>query len=205
MPEDRPSVPDVFRKIVGFLEAEKIPFVVIGGIAAALQGEPRGTEDVDLMVTLPSSQVYRFAERAREAGWDIEPEHAETQWLFSGFVRFWLGPKGNQVAADLMASNSDYLKEVAWRAQPARFCGLKIPVATAEDMLIFKLAAWRAKDLVAIRGILVRRKNDLDLAYVRKWVAWFSAKHPTFREMPERLDALLEDKPLPPLVPWSRG
>jgi predicted nucleotidyltransferase len=202
MAEDPPSVPDTFRRIVGFLEAEKVPFVVVGGIAAGLQGEPRGTQDVDLMVTYPSSRVYRLAQKANEAGWHIDPEQAETQWRFSGFVRFWLGPKGKQVAADLMACNSDFLREVAWRAQPARFCGVRVPIATAEDMVIFKLAAWREKDLPAIRAILARRRQDLDLTYVRKWVMWFAVKHATFREMPERLAALLEGRPLPPLVRW---
>jgi predicted nucleotidyltransferase len=202
MAEDPPSIPDTFRRIVGFLEAESVPFVVVGGIAAGLQGEPRGTQDVDLLITCTSSRVYRLAQKAREVGWDIDPECAETQWLFSGFVRFWIGPKGRQVAVDLMACNSEFLKEVAWRAQPARFCGARVPIATAEDMLIFKIAAWREKDLPAIRGILARRRKDLDLRYVRKWVTWFASKHATFREMPERLTALLEGRPLPPLVPW---
>lgn len=41
------TVPEAFRKVVELLEAERTPFVVIGALAAGLQGDPRMTNDVD--------------------------------------------------------------------------------------------------------------------------------------------------------------
>lgn len=38
------------RRAVQFLEREGIPFVVVGGLANAVWGEPRATRDVDLKV-----------------------------------------------------------------------------------------------------------------------------------------------------------
>jgi hypothetical protein len=74
-----PTIPETFRRIVSFLETNRTPYVVVGGLAAGLQGEPRTTRDVDLMVTLPSSKVGMIARAARDAGFDIEPDLAETQ------------------------------------------------------------------------------------------------------------------------------
>ena len=65
MASPKPSVPEAFRKTVGFLENEQVPFVVVGGLAASLQGEPRNTDDADFMITLSSKDVHRFAERAK--------------------------------------------------------------------------------------------------------------------------------------------
>src|SRR5262249_28042651 len=115
-----------------------------------------------------------------------------------GFIRLWMGPKGEQTAADLMACNSEYLREVAFRAQQTRFCGFQVAVASPEDMILFKLSAWREKDIPDIRTVYRRHKDHLDIPYLRKWAAWFAAKTPVFREMPERLAALLEGRPLPP-------
>jgi hypothetical protein len=182
----------VFTKAVKFLEGERVPFVVVGGIAASLQGEPRLTADVDLMITLKSSCVPALAAAAKGAGFDIEPELAETQWLASGFVRLWYGPPGRQVAVDLMACNSEFLREAAWRAQQTRFCGLKVPIATPEDLILFKLSAWRPKDIPDITALAIRHKEKLDVAYLRKWSAWFAEKNPCFREMPSRLEGVLE-------------
>ena len=145
MTSRKPSVSEAFRKAVDFLRSERVPFVVVGGLAASLQGEPRNTDDVDFMVTLPTTRVYRFAEAAKAAGFDIEPDMAERQWLGSGVVRLWLGPAGNQTAVDLMSCNSDFLREAAWRAQEARCLGLHVSIASREDMLLFKICAWRVK------------------------------------------------------------
>ena len=45
-----PPVPEAFREAVLFLEGNRIPFVIVGGIAAGLQGEPRYTRDVEFMI-----------------------------------------------------------------------------------------------------------------------------------------------------------
>ena len=57
MASPRPTVPEAFRKGIELLQAEGVPFVLIGGLAASLQGEPRNTEDADFMITLPTSRV----------------------------------------------------------------------------------------------------------------------------------------------------
>ena len=199
MSDPKPTIPETFQKIVRFLEKERVPFVVVGGLAAALQGRPRATEDVDLMITLASPTVAQLATAAKDDGFDIEPAQAETQWLASGFVRLWFGPPEEQVAVDLMACNSQYLRETSWRAQQVRVFGLEVPVATAEDVILFKISAWREKDIPDVRAIHLRHGDRLDLNYLRKWAEWFAARNPQhFAEVPTRLNALLDNLPLPP-------
>lgn len=198
MEAEEPSIPETFRRIVRFLEGEHVPYVVIGGIAAALRGEPRGTNDVDLMITVPSSRVWRLAEAARAQGFCVDPEQAELHWLSSGFVRFWYGPEGRQVAADLMACNSDFLREAAWRAEQARVFGLQVPLAKAEDLILFKLASWRVKDIADVVAVSRRHEGRLDLGYLRKWAAWFALRNPCFADVPTRLEAVIEGRTLPP-------
>ena len=194
----KPTVPEVFRKGVDLLEAEGVPFVVVGGIAASLQGEPRYTDDVDFMVTLPTSRVQSLVEKARAEGFDIEPELAETQWHFGGCVRLWIGEPGSQTAMDLMACKTDFMKEAAWRAVPVRCMGRLVPVASAEDMVLFKIVAWRIQDAADAQKLVARHRDRLDVAYLRKWASWFAGRNPTLKEVPARLEALLDGKPLPP-------
>jgi len=201
MRSQRPTVPEAFRKIVKLLDDRRVPYLVIGGIGVSLQGEPKTTRDVDLMILLRSQRVPELAEAAKAEGFDIEPELAETQWLASGFIRLWLGPKGKQTAVDLMACNSEYLREVAFRGQQTRFCGHRVAVASPEDLILFKLSAWREKDVPDVRAVYRRHQDHLDVAYLRKWAAWFAAKNPCFAEMPARLEALLGGHPLPPGKP----
>ncbi|MBI4601348.1 MAG: nucleotidyltransferase [Planctomycetes bacterium] len=206
MPDRRPSVPDVFRKGVQLLEAQRVPFIVVGGLAAGLQGRPRVTEDVDFMITIPSHKVWGLAEAARKEGFDVEPHEAELHWLASGFVRLWLGPPKDRVALDLMACNSDFLREASWRAQHAVCMGHRVPIASPEDMMLFKLSAYRDKDVLDLQAIFLRHEEKLDREHLRKWAAWFARKNPCFEEMPARLDLLLARKPMPPgrpSQPWG--
>lgn len=197
----KPTIPETFTKLVAFFGSQHVPFVVVGGLAVGLQGEPRATRDVDFMIRLPSSKVVEFARAAKLAGFDVEPELAETQWLASGFLRLGLGPPGKQVDIDLMACNSEFLEEATWRAQQAHFCGLVVPVAAAEDLMLCKLSAWREKDIPDIRSVFLRHAERLDVAYLRKWAGWFAAKNPHFKDVPERLEAILQNRPGPPARP----
>lgn len=196
-----PSVPEAFRKAVGLLEEQRIPFVVVGGIAAGLQGEPRYTKDADFMVLLKSGNIHRFSSAAKGAGFDIEPELADSQWHFRGYVRLWLGEPGRQTAVDLMHCNNDFLREVAFRAQQTRFCGLEVPVATPEDMVLFKVAAWREKDVPDARAIVTRHRDHLDEAYLKKWSAWMAQRNAALKDVPHRLEAVLTGASGPPAAP----
>jgi predicted nucleotidyltransferase len=196
--ERKPNVPDAFRKAVEFLDGRKVPYVVIGGLAASVQGQPRYTDDADLLVTVPSHGVWRLAEEARKAGFDVDPHFAELHWRSSGFIRLWLGPVGDQVAVDLMACKTEFLREASWRAQPIVLMGKRVPVATSEDMILFKLAAYRDKDVMDLIAIARRHEGKLDLAYLRKWAAWLPLQNECFREMPALLELLLAKKPMPP-------
>jgi len=195
-----PTVPEAFRKAVRLLEAERVPFVVVGGLAAGLLGEPRYTRDADFMVLLKTGNVQKLAMAARDLGFDIEPELAETQWHFSGFVRFWLGEPGRRTAVDLMHCNNDFLREVAFRARETRFCGLAVPVATPEDMILFKVSAWREKDVPDARAILSRHRDHLEVAYLRRWAEWMAKRSPLLKDAPARLEAVLSGQPGPPAI-----
>ena len=43
---------DVYKKVVTFLNREKFEYIIIGGIAAGILGEPRLTGDVDVDIVL---------------------------------------------------------------------------------------------------------------------------------------------------------
>jgi hypothetical protein len=201
MAGERPTVPETFRRLVGLLEGEEIPFVLIGGLAASLQGEPRTTRDVDVMVLLHTTSMRNLASRAKAVGFDVDIELAESQWWASGFVRFWLGPPGDQVAADLMDVDNEYLREAYWRSAHIRFCGMKVSVLSPEDLILTKIVVWRDKDILDIRRVEMRHHDLLDVAYLRKWVAWFAEQSPRYADVPERLEALLSGGELPPPKP----
>jgi hypothetical protein len=105
-----------------------------------------------------------------------------------------------------MSCNSDFLRQAAWRAQQARCLGRQVPIASPEDMLLFKCCAWRPKDVPDAIAIADRHKGRLEAPYLRQWASWLAAKNPkVLGEVPRRLQAVLEGLPLPPPVRWPGG
>jgi hypothetical protein len=51
------SQPELLRKVVAALDALGIDYMITGSAASSLQGEPRATHDIDLVVEIDSVQV----------------------------------------------------------------------------------------------------------------------------------------------------
>lgn len=67
--------------------------------------------------------------------------------------------------------------------------GTAVPFATAEDLLIHKLFAGRARDIEDAESIARRQARTLDWDYVKYWAAQF-AMVPGREEMPDRVEEL---------------
>ncbi|MEK7474265.1 MAG: hypothetical protein AAB152_01405 [Candidatus Coatesbacteria bacterium] len=55
------SQQELLTALAAFLESEGIPHFVTGSIASSLQGEPRATHDIDLVVALPEAAIAKMA------------------------------------------------------------------------------------------------------------------------------------------------
>ena len=64
-----PSALDVALRVAAALDAIGCPYFVGGSLASSLQGEPRATNDIDIVVAMSPSQCEAFAE---ELGADFE-------------------------------------------------------------------------------------------------------------------------------------
>lgn len=65
MPSDRSVVPvdvvDIALRVASALESVGAAYFVGGSVASSLQGEPRATNDIDIVVSLPGRSVPAFA------------------------------------------------------------------------------------------------------------------------------------------------
>lgn len=161
---------DELRQVDAFLRAHDIPYMVIGGIANAIRGEPRATYDADLKVLVRGITISQF--RAL----------AEAQ--FKPYRRPWLGQAESalvislevapDMVVDLLVAVLPYEEQAIQRAEPIEIEGLILPVCTAEDLIIHKAIADRPKDWLDIEKILLRQRDKVDVAYIRNWLRQFA-------------------------------
>jgi len=123
------AVASAVGDVADAFEREGIPYVVIGGIASALYGRPRASDDLDILVAKIDAE--RTLDALAATG--FETERTNDQWIYKGFrdgvqvdVIFWL--KGDLYLDDEMLA----------RARRVDVGGHSVPVVPPEDLIVVK-------------------------------------------------------------------
>ena len=156
---DESTLLDVLGQASKALEADDVPFVLIGGIPSAVYGRPRATHDIDIFVK-PED-----ADRALQAldGAGFETKKEEDEWLYKAMK--------DKVLIDVIfrAEGNFYLDdEMVERARETDFKGQRVKLVPPEDLLIMKAVSHEEEtshywhDALA----LLVKNPDLDWDYV---------------------------------------
>ena len=135
-------------KAILALEASGIEYALIGGFAAAVRGRLRFTQDLDVLSICPPENRRLVVESFRDQGF-AHMDRADRHRLDDvELLRFWLPVDDSAVSigVDLQLSRSEHLEIVVHRAGVESYQGLSLRVATREDLILLKLAAWRPID-----------------------------------------------------------
>jgi len=193
-------VTDPRRVFLAALEAADsgpFPYMIYGGMAAALWGEPRYTEDVDLVLFLPERDALRFLRAAARCGFSVDEGLALQQLQISGWARLPFGEPKSPWHLDLTLGDSPFDRSALARRRAVTLFGRKAWVASPEDVIIYKLVSARDRDLMDVRQI-ARRQRRLDSNYLRRWAAWW--EHEGIAGLRRRVEVLLAPSapPSPP-------
>ncbi len=154
------------------IQAGGFDYLLYGGLAAGLWGEPRYTEDVDLVLFFPERHAYKFLREAGKHGFAVDEDLAIQQIQVSGWARLSFGQKKSPWHLDLTLGDSPFDKSALARKVQVELFTRKVWVASPEDLLVYKLVSWRERDVMDVHAI-VQRQKSLDLTYLKKWIAWW--------------------------------
>ena len=176
---------NLLAKLGRTLESSGIPYMVIGGQAVLLHGEPRLTRDVDITLGVDASALHTVLAVVGQIG--LSPVGPDVE----GFVRrtnvLPLADETTGVRVDLIFSFTPYESEAIRRAVGVDFGGVTVRFAAVEDLIIHKLVAGRPRDIEDIEGVLARNP-PLDEAYLIRWLVSFRGI--VYRDLVEEFRAL---------------
>jgi hypothetical protein len=182
-----PDLPGLLARLARVLDAQRLPFMLIGGQAVLVHGVPRLTEDIDVTLGVDPGQLPRVLDICREA--DLAPLVPDVE----AFVRetFVLPVRDGATAmrVDFVFSTTPYERQAIARAVRIQLGETPIPFATAEDLIIHKVFAGRPRDWEDAVGVARRAGSRLDWAYVGRWAAEFAVV-PGREDLPDRAERL---------------
>lgn len=153
------------QALAALLAAIARPAMVVGGLAVQLRGRPRATLDADVTVEAEPEDVPDLVRAARKAGFIARPDDpvafAKKTWVLP------LARVEDGWEVDLILAWSPFERQAIGRARPEVIAGTKLPVATAEDLLVHKILAGRPRDLEDAAAIVRRSGDHLDRVAVR--------------------------------------
>lgn len=155
-------------RILQTLARHKVQFVLIGGQAAIAHGSPSVTFDLDICYQRSPQNFERLASALKER--NARLREVEDDLLFI------LDPKtiemGDHFTFETDAGSFDCLgtlsgvngyEELATAASPVDFDGLRVLVASLDDLIRMKRAAGRPKDLIEVE-VLGALRDELEAA-----------------------------------------
>jgi hypothetical protein len=160
-------------------------FCFIGGIALQRWGQPRVTQDVDLTLLTGFSQEKKFIDALLA---EYQPRRADAR-DFALMHRVLLLQTATGIGIDISLGGLPFEEAMISRASLFEFLpSVALTTCSAEDLVILKAFANRAKDWADVEEVLTRQGASFDWDSVISPLSELAA----LKEEPEILDRLVE-------------
>lgn len=163
----------LLEEIIKELENTSIPYMLTGSIVSSLQGVPRSTHDIDLIISISEKDIEKIISNFSKEDFYYNEEtirdavHKKSQFnlisqKYGDKIDFWL------------LTESEFDRSRFSRRQKIKFMDFNIVVSTPEDTILEKLfwsklsGGSRKHYLDALR-VYELQKEILDVEYLKKW------------------------------------
>ena len=160
----------ILRTVARELKKASIPYMVIGGQAVLLYGEPRLTRDIDVTLGIGVSELARIKKILPAMG--LKSLVKNDQEFVERTMVFPTKDKESEIRVDFIFSFSPYERQAIERAKDIKLGRTSVRFASFEDLVVHKVIAGRARDLEDVRSILLKNPR-YDSGYVKKWLKGF--------------------------------
>lgn len=158
-------------QIIHTLHKANIPYMISGSVGSSFHGQPRATNDADIVIAPTVEQIISFIELlgpdfyvSKEAA----KQAIENKTMFN-IIDIQAGYKTDLI----VRKQRPFSQQEFTRRTPVDFFGIETWFVTPEDSILSKLE-W-SKDRRSetqfndALGVLMAQKDNLDYEYLKKW------------------------------------
>jgi hypothetical protein len=164
----------ILAPVIKRLEVAGIPYMMVGSFVSSYHGRPRSTFDADVVIDSNNDQLRRFIESLPDQEYYRDLSDA-MQALKSRSMFNVLHNESNWKFDFIFVPRDAFGASQFARRQQIDYDGLPLFISSAEDNIIAKLNWARMgeseRQIVDVGHVLRIREGELDLEYIRNWVA----------------------------------
>ena len=170
----------LLKKVIQTLEQAGIQYMITGSVVSSLQGEPRSTHDIDMVIAIEKSKVHELVKAFPPPDFHLD-EHSildaiNTQSMFNLIdlrtgdkVDFWI------------LSNEAFDRSRFSHRYSEEFMGIEMQVSSPEDTILAKLrwaklSGGSEKQFTDALRVYEVQYGKLDLDYLEHWAEKLDVK-----------------------------
>jgi hypothetical protein len=168
---------ELLTHAVWVLEQLAIPYMVVGSFTSGAYGEPRLTNDIDVVVDLTMNQIESLCAAFPPDHFYVSREAARSALLQRGQFNVIDPESGNKI--DFMIARTDAwgIEQLQRRQKIPLLPDLSAFAARPEDVIVSKMLYYQEggseKHLRDIAGILNTSREIVDRDYIDTWAVQF--------------------------------
>jgi hypothetical protein len=157
------------KELCLFLDEVRIEYMLIGGLAVGIWGEPRATVDIDVLVAAGLDNFDLLQHKLMESSRFVFIHDKPMVFGKIAFLRATL--KSNpDISVDFLFSDDEFKNGALQRKETVKINEFSLNISSPEDLVILKLLSGRAQDRLDAEKIIKIQKENLDKEYMKKWV-----------------------------------
>ncbi len=183
---------ELLRKVVEVLEKLNIPYFVTGSLATTLYGEPRFTNDIDVVIDLAPQKASQLA--ANFPSPDFYLSDDAIRWAIQHRSQFNIIHPDSGLKVDMMISGDTPFEKGrfarARRIKPAP--EYEAAFSSPEDIIVKKMQFYEEggseKHLRDVASVLTILGDGIDRHYIEQWARHFHVEQ-IWQTILQRLDS----------------
>ncbi|MBI5194637.1 MAG: nucleotidyltransferase [Nitrospirae bacterium] len=173
---DNPLV-QYLKELCLFLDNSGIEYMLVGGLAVGIWGEPRATVDIDFLISFNLDDFAVLRQKKDKSNAFVFIHDKPMTFDRVSLLRTTL--KSNlDVFVDFLFADDDFQKEALSRRQAINIADFTVNIPTPEDLILLKLISGREQDLLDAKKVFIMQKAHLDMKYVQRWSEKLQVKLP---------------------------
>ncbi|MBI4666043.1 MAG: hypothetical protein HY751_06520 [Nitrospinae bacterium] len=167
------SQQELLIKAVRSLDALSIDYMITGSLVSSLQGEPRSTHDIDIVVSVNREDVINLADAFPPPRYHVDVESIKKAISQNGMFNMLDLESGDRIDFWLLTEN-DFDRSRFERKIRETIFGVGIDISTPEDTILMKLrwgmlAGGSEKQFTDALRVYELQYATLDFNYMKTW------------------------------------
>ncbi len=167
------SQQELLKKVIQALDQVGIQYMITGSLASSLQGEPRSTHDIDMVIAIEESQAHDLASAFPPPDFHLD-EHSIFDAINRQSMFNLIDSKEGDKVDFWILTDEPFDQSRFSRRYSEKFMGTKMQVSSPEDTILAKLkwaklCGGSEKQFTDALRVYEVQYGTLDMAYLEHW------------------------------------